>query len=136
MLIAILGDLITLTLPTKILVRSKGNLLIIKELFFIAFLRVLFASLSVSQLRHWIGVRRRYGIWPSRCPLIVFKLNANREVVNNVADNVYQVHLGLALLEIAFGVVIVCNEAIVIYPRFDLLYLVSRNQKRLRRWVR
>ena len=68
--------------------------------------------------------------------LNVSKLNADREVVNDVANHIYQVGVGLALLETAFGVIPVCNYAITIRLSFDPFHLISRDEKWLRRWVR
>ena len=61
--------------------------------------------------------------------LNVFKLNADREVVDDVADNVYQVSVGLALLEIVFGVVTVCNYTITICLNFGPFHFTAISKR-------
>ena len=66
----------------------------------------------------------------------MFKLNANREVVDDIANHVYQVSVGLALLEATFGVIPVCDNSITICPCFDPFHPISRDKEWLRRRVR
>ena len=66
----------------------------------------------------------------------MFKLNADREVVDDVTNHVYQVSVGLALLETSFCVVAVCNDSVTIRPGFDPFHPASREEEWLRRWVR
>ena len=70
-----------------------------------------------------------------KVPLNVIELNADRKVVDDVTNHVYQVSVGLALLETAFCVVAVCNYTVTISPCFDPFHLVSRDEEWLGRWV-
>ena len=71
-----------------------------------------------------------------KVPLNWFELNADRKVVDDVTNHVYQVSVGLALLETAFGVIPVCDYSITICPCFDPFHPISGDKEWLRRWVR